>query len=386
MTSSHPGGFSRRAMLSTFGAAAALTATSCTAHPSATKQASPQGAPPPEPYMLSGDADGYRMKLILFGTAAGPLYVPSRSGMASGIAIGDRTYVVDAGPSAARRLGMAGIHPDALSAVFVTHLHNDHLADLFNLFWLANPGNSYGHFTHTIPVYGPGSAGRLPRSFDEESVPIIAPDDPVPGTEDMWAGLLHAYAYEINIRNIEQGAPVDYHELNAVHDVRPPDKAGATPENTAPDMEPFPVYEDDRTRVSALLVPHGPVFPSFAYRFDSDEGSVTFSGDTARSTNVARLASDTDILVHEVIDVDYYAQALGGEGLIEHMTQAHTTPADVGRVATDAAAKSVVLSHIGPGDPRIIPDEQWEKSVAQTYGGTIVAGNDLTLHGVGKRA
>ncbi|WP_226995890.1 MBL fold metallo-hydrolase [Gordonia phthalatica] len=273
--------------------------------------------------------------------------------------VGDRTYLVNAGPAATRRLGQAGIHPDSLSSVFVTHMHNDHIGDLFNLFWFANPGNSYGQFTQPIQIYGPGAADALPKPFGVDSIPVLRPENPVPGTKDMWNRLLDAYAHEINVRNTEQGAPVDYHELNSVRDVLPPEHVGANSLNTAPPMDPWTVFEDDRVRVSAILVPHGPVFPSLAYRFDSGEGSVTFSGDTARSDNVARVAADTDVLVHETIDVDYYAKALGGAGLIEHMKQAHTTPQDVGRVATDAHAKSVVVSHIGPGDLRVVPDHKW---------------------------
>lgn len=83
-------------------------------------------------------------------------------------------------------------------------------------------------------------------------------------------------------------------------------------------MEPFPVFEDDRVRVTATLVPHGPVYPSLAYRFDTEDGAVTFSGDTAKSANVVRLARGSDILVHEVIDVDFYAQT-SGPALVEHM-------------------------------------------------------------------
>jgi hypothetical protein len=43
----------------------------------------------------------------------------------------------------------------------------------------------------------------------------------------------------------------------------------------SPDMEPFQVFEDDRVRVSAILVDHFPIWPAFAFRFDTDEGSVT---------------------------------------------------------------------------------------------------------------
>ncbi len=149
-------------------------------------------------------------------------------------------------------------------------------------------------------------------------------------------------------------------------------------------MEPFPVFEDDRVRVTATLVPHGPVFPSYAYRFDTEDGAVTFSGDTAKSPNVVRLATGSDILVHEVIDVDFYA-ATSGPALVEHMIHAHTTAQDVGRVAAEAGVRQVVLSHIGPGDPRQVTDDQWTSGVSSTYSGTVTVGHDLVQVGVGQR-
>ncbi|MBR7560488.1 MBL fold metallo-hydrolase, partial [Mycobacterium tuberculosis] len=73
--------------------------------------------------------------------------------------------------------------------------------------------------------------------------------------------------------------------------------------NTAPRMSPFTVVEDDRVKVTAVLVPHGPVFPAFAFRFDTDHGSITLSGDTRESDNLVNLAQGTDVLIHEAINV-----------------------------------------------------------------------------------
>jgi len=201
----------------------------------------------------------------------------------------------------------------------------------------------------------------------------------------MFSEVLDAYAYATNIRNTEKGAQASYAKRLTLHDVLPPKFVGASADNTAPAMAPFPIFEDDRVRVTATLVPHGPVFPSLAYRFDTDDGSVTFSGDTARSQNLVALAKDSDILVHEVIDVDFYARSSPDTALVEHMKLAHTSSQDVGRVATDANARHVVLSHIGPGDPRQVSDDRWETGVRSTYRGTVTVGHDLIQMGVGQR-
>ncbi|MDV6245702.1 MBL fold metallo-hydrolase [Rhodococcus opacus] len=375
----HP--LSRRRALALLGSAAtAVAATSCASH---TSDAQPSGVTPPDAYELSGDVDGYATTLILLGTAAGPIAVPGRSGTSSVLVVGDRPYLIDAGPWSSRKLIQAGIAADSLGGVFVTHMHSDHIADLFNVFWLPGGTPSYT-FLDVVPVYGPGSAGRLSAPRGGQSIPIQSPASPAPGLTDLFAGVLDAFAYDINIRNVEKGAHSDYGQRLSLHDVLPPESAGASADNTAPEMEPFPVFEDDRVRVTATLVPHGPVYPSLAYRFDTEEGAVTFSGDTAKSPNVVRLARGSDILVHEVIDVDFYAQT-SGSALVEHMIQAHTTAQDVGRVATDADVRQVVLSHIGPGDPRQVTDDQWERGVKSTFAGTVTVGHDLVRIGVGQR-
>ncbi|QHE66865.1 MBL fold metallo-hydrolase [Rhodococcus sp. WAY2] len=372
---------SRRGALALLGsAAAAVAATSCASH---TSDAQPSGATPPDAYELSGDVDGYTTKLILLGTAAGPIAVPGRSGTASVLVVGDRPYLIDAGPWSSRKLIQAGIDADSLGGVFITHMHSDHIADLFNVFWLPGGTPSYT-FRNVVPVYGPGSAGKLPVPRGGASIPVQSPGAPAPGLTQLFSGVLDAYAYDINIRNAEKGAQSDYGQRLTLHDVLPPVSAGASADNTSPDMEPFPVFEDDRVRVTATLVPHGPVFPSYAYRFDTEDGAVTFSGDTAKSPNVVRLATGSDILVHEVIDVDFYA-ATSGPALVEHMIHAHTTAQDVGRVATEAGVRQVVLSHIGPGDPRQVTDDQWTSGVSSTYSGTVTVGHDLVQVGVGQR-
>ncbi|MFC9767357.1 MBL fold metallo-hydrolase [Rhodococcus jostii] len=372
---------SRRRALALLGSAAtAVAATSCASH---TSDAQPSGATPPDAYELSGDVDGYATTLILLGTAAGPIAVPGRSGTSSVLVVGDTPYLIDAGPWSSRKLIQAGIAADSLGGVFVTHMHSDHIADLFNVFWLPGGTPSY-IFRNVVPVYGPGSAGRLSAPRGGRSIPIQSPASPTPGLTDLFAGVLDAFAYDINIRNVEKGAQSDYGQRLSLHDVLPPVSAGASADDTAPEMEPFPVFEDDRVRVTATLVPHGPVYPSLAYRFDTEDGAVTFSGDTAKSSNVVRLARGSDILVHEVIDVDFYAQT-SGPALVEHMIQAHTTAQDVGRVATDADVRQVVLSHIGPGDPRQVTDDQWERGVKSTFAGTVTVGHDLVRIGVGQR-
>ncbi|MCD7052839.1 MBL fold metallo-hydrolase [Rhodococcus sp. BH2-1] len=300
--------------------------------------------------------------------------------MSSVLVVDGHPYLIDAGPGASRRIHQAGIDPTAIVATFITHQHPDHISDLFSLFWL--PFHA-GTPTQPIPVFGPGSAGGFPRE-SHPRVPIVFPERPAPGIREVLDSINGAYAYETNISAVEFPAvrsPLD--KFYGI-DVLPPISAGATPDQTAPAMEPFSIYEDDRVRVSAILVPHGPVFPSFAFRFDTDYGSVAFSGDTSKSENVSRLATGCDTLIHEAIDIDYYASNGASAVHLDHLRQTHTTPQEVGEIAATAGVRSVVLSHLAPGDARAVTDASWEKRVRSRFRGNIVTGNDLTRMGVGR--
>lgn len=101
--------------------------------------------------------------------------------------------------------------------------------------------------------------------------------------------------------------------------------------------EPIPVWKDGDVEVTATLVYHELTAPSFAFRFDTPDGSVTVSGDTTVSQNLIALAQGTDYLVHEVVDpawVESVAATLPPQmaaPLIQHLIESHTTIEQVGR-------------------------------------------------------
>lgn len=128
-------------------------------------------------------------------------------------------------------------------------------------------------------------------------------------------------------------------------------------------------------RVSATLVPHGNVFPCFAYRFDTDHGSVTFSGDTRRSDNVVDLARGSDLLVHEAISL--LATGLP-PALVAGQLGLHTLVDEVGGVAQAAGVENLVLSHlIDFASPTHLDPADWRRRAQVGYDGRVVVGSDL---------
>ncbi len=342
---------------------------------------------------VRSDADE---RLILLGTAGASNPKATRAGYANAIVVGDAAYIVDCGEGVHRQAWRSGIsmHPDrrpaggsTIRSIFLTHLHSDHVIDLANLllgFWPTRP----------VQVFGPGEAGLPIASFPPgRVVPVLFPDAPTPGIRGLTRKLFEAFAYNINVRIADEArgdltANVLVQEIGVAHDGYRPDidlgvdANGSSVLSAAPAMEPVEIYPlDDRgVRVTVILVQHAPVFPAFAYRFDTPSGSVVFSGDTGPCDNVVRLATAADYLVHEVIDVGFIADRVSKmpnrDNIVNHLTESHTSPEDAGRIAARAGVKTLVLSHLVPGDSEI-PEETWESRARTEYTGNVVCGVDL---------
>ncbi|NBM21302.1 MBL fold metallo-hydrolase, partial [Streptomyces sp. GC420] len=140
----------RRTILRSAAALSGLTATAAAgalpAGAAATTATGPGGTTGPRP--PRGGTE-----LILLGTAGGPVPMRGRSGIASVLLVEDRAYLVDCGPGTFCQYDLAGLTADRMTAVFITHLHSDHLADLHSLLWLRFGG--YQPFTRPVHIYGP---------------------------------------------------------------------------------------------------------------------------------------------------------------------------------------------------------------------------------------
>jgi ribonuclease BN (tRNA processing enzyme) len=299
------------------------------------------------------------MELITLGTQAGPAIRGSETGISSAVVIGDSFYMVDFGLGCTRAAHEAELRGHRFRTGFVTHLHSDHVIELPG-FLLWNWGQQVDGFTTPVRLLGPGPDDKQPEGVEKAS------------TEEMVHHMMRAFSYDLSIRTRDEGRP-PLHALTEVSDVAvpPADPFGAT--------GPFQVYEDDDVRVTATLVDHPPVRPALAFRFDTDEGSITFSGDTAECDALAALASDTDILVHEAVNLDYYMSRGFNEEFLNHHRQSHTTPEGAGRVAKSAGAKRLVLSHLAGAAPA----DFWLNAAESTYGGVIHVARGGEVYRVG---
>lgn len=137
----------------------------------------------------------------------------------------------------------------------------------------------------------------------------------------------------------DEGAS-SFTDVVKVRDIELPDIGANAEDNLHPEMEPFEIYRDEDIRATAILVEHQPVFPAFAFRFDTADGAVVFSGDTSLSENVARLAKGADVLVHEAIDLEYFkSDESMPPALLEHLRASHADVDGLGALAQRAGSR-----------------------------------------------
>lgn len=322
---------------------------------------------------------GDGLSVTLLGTNGGPPPLADRYGISSVVTVAGRSYVVDCGRGAVSQFVRAGLSTASLSGIFLTHLHADHVVDYFAFPLLCAGLTGPRGYRRPLGVWGPGPAGR-------DSLAGSAPGL-VPGTVGMTDACSRAYAAHATFF-LAEGFGADPASTLQVHDVLPPAAAGASSEHPCPDMEPFPVVDDGHVRVSAVLVPHGSVFPAYAYRFDTAHGSVVFSGDTARSANLVRLARGADILVHEVAAFEALAELPLPPALATHIREVHTDVTELGGIAVDAGVTALVTNHFSPGDLGVMPEERWRKLLDESmssagFPGMAVLGSDLMTISLG---
>ena len=276
-----------------------------------------------------------RDALTLLGTKGGPAIRPgSPMPTSSLLTLGDRCIVVDCGLGVTRGVCDTGTALAEIDLVFVTHLHSDHVLEL-------------GPLLHTAWTAG---LSRPVRVFGPE------------GLSALWNGFLASMRYDIDLRIADEGRP-DLRDLVAIQ----PHDEGV-------------VLDEDGLRVEAMRVPHPPVDPCFALRFEHGGRTVTFSADTAPYPPLADFARGADVLVHEAMLNDgidsIVARTANGTKLRQHLVASHTPAEEVGRIATEAGVGRLVLHHLIPADDPAFGASDWERVIRRTWSGPLTIPRD----------
>ena len=278
-------------------------------------------------------ADEFRVTLL--GTGS-PNPVMRRFGPGVLVQAGGQNLLIDSGRGVTQRLLQAGLRIGAVDALFITHLHSDHVVgipDLWLTGWLeANFGQRSGPFR----VYGPA------------------------GARNLMDGLASAFDWDIKARIADQKLD----PANLRHEVT--------------EFRQGVVYEKGGVKVIAFDVDHGELLkPAFGFRIEHGGRSVTVSGDTKFSENLISHATGTDLLIHQVAMV---REELLASPVFKVILDHHTKPDEAGIVFTRAKPKLAVYYHFTLlGTPKVpaVTEADVVALTRKTYAGPLVVGEDL---------
>ena len=131
------------------------------------------------------------------------------------------------------------------------------------------------------------------------------------------------------------------------------------------------VAEGDGWVCYAREVKHAqPYIDCYGFRFETDEGVVAFSGDTAPIESVVELARDADLFVMEAVHHEARIQSLPSV-----ISESGTLSA--GRMAAEAGAKRLVINHQSPSLEAAEDTTQGIAEVKSVYDGPMVWAHDM---------
>ena len=270
-----------------------------------------------------------QVRLVFLGTSAG---TPSRERNLAAVALvmDGRAVLFDCGEGTQQQVLRSSVRASAIEAIFISHMHGDHL---YGLPGLLATMSLHGR-SEPLTVYGPSPVSQYLRGVYEASYAHTSFDVTIHAVSD--GEVIGRDGYEVHVRLLDHTAPC-FGYCVAEHE-RP--------------------GEFDVARARALGVPAGPLYRALQQGRDVtlDGGRVVRSAevvgpprpgrriayctDTRPCRAAAELARGADVLVHEA--------TYGDDMVAEAGTRGHSTAAEAARVSREAAARRLVLTHISP--------------------------------------
>ncbi|WP_193367589.1 MBL fold metallo-hydrolase [Pelagibius marinus] len=270
------------------------------------------------------------MEIVFLGTGC-PVVSTERYGPAQLVLGQGAKVLVDCGSGVTQRLLAAGAPGRDLDALLLTHLHSDHLVDLYQLI----VSSWHQGRDRPLPIYGP------------------------PGTRRYVEGLMALWEPELSLRIAHEKRPSIEALKIAVTEIA----AGQS-------------LSLGGLAVQVVEVDHQPVRHAFGFVFEEKGERLVLSGDTRRCAALVAAARGADLLVHEVF-IHREMPVIPGVRSAETVASVasyHTLSDEVGKIAAEAGVKALALTHFVPPacDRAALLAE-----VAADFGGALILAEDL---------
>lgn len=270
------------------------------------------------------------IEVTLLGTGS-PIPDARRAGPSTLVRAGGQTFLIDCGRGVQQRLTAAGAGANGLTALLLTHLHSDHIADLGDLI-----------ITRWVTTFTP----------DQVPLQIIGP----PGTAEVVDATLKAFGFDIGYR-------IAHH-----------DDLTAPPAVEVHQYTEGVVWNRDGVTIRVAPTDHRPVAPTIGFRVEHADASVVLAGDTVPCESLDELAIGAGALVHTVIRKDL-VDAMPMQR-IRDICDYHSSVEEAAATASKAGVGILVLTHyvpaIEPGQ-----EEDWRALAATAFDRQIELGDDL---------
>ena len=270
------------------------------------------------------------MELTLLGTGC-PKVDYRRFGPANLVSTKKSKILIDCGSGATQRLHQAKVSSADIDALFLTHLHSDHVVDLYQL--IISSWHSYR--TKPWKVYGPKGTKifvkKIMDAWKQERTQRIK-----------YEARSSTKAFDIQVKEFKSLGTI------LIKDIK----------------------------VKYFEVDHKPVKYAYGFNFLHKSKKLTISGDTRPSENVMKYGQLADVLLHEVfIDGEMLTTNKMLTTKTLHNVKTYHTPSSlVGKIAKLTRCKKLVLTHFVPTK---FNEKNLQKIVRSDFGKNPIIGKDL---------
>ena len=270
------------------------------------------------------------MKLTLLGTGC-PSLDFKRCGSSNLVSTKKTKILVDCGSGVTQRLHQSKNSLADIDALLLTHLHTDHVIDLYQVIissWHSDRTSSW-------KIYGPK------------------------GTKKFIDKIFLSWKNERKLR-------ISYEKRKSTKALN------------------YKVYEFENVgkikindiKIKYFEVDHKPVNFAYGFSFFNNNKKLTISGDTRPCESLMINAQNSDVLLHEVF-IEYEmnkTSKLRTKKTLHNIREYHTPSNLVGKVAKLSNCKKLVLTHFVPTRFNI---SKLKKIVAKDFGKDPIIGEDL---------